>query len=274
MTEASKRSRSAWARRALLAAALSMPALARADEPPQTEAVSSVLAAERLAAQAFQAYGRKQYGEAVALYEQAYASAPSADALYNIARVYDVGLHDRARAMAAYERCLSEPGATLERLERASERLLELRRSESAELEPARQGTPANSTLPDQPAPGEPERGSTLRAAAWISGAAGVLGLGVGFGFGMTVLSEARHANASCNGNRCTSPRAVAAAQSASNHATIATTGVAVGTALVLTSAALLFWDAHDSAREAPARVRVTPVADASELGLAVGGNW
>jgi len=258
----------------VLAVALCVPALARAEETTVSEPARPVLAAERLAAQAFEAYGRKQYAEAVALYEQAYASAPSADALYNIARIYELGLHDRARAIAAYERCAAEPGADLERVESASERLRELRRSPPLQPEAAGKAVPVDSTLSRLPAPGQPEPGSSLRAAAWIAGAGGVVGLGVGFGFGMTVLSDARRANASCDGNRCTSPRGVAAAHAASSHATLATTGVVVGAALVLTSAALWFWDAHDSARETATRVRVTPVADESELGMALGGSW
>ena len=276
MANGFKASSSAWAGRALLATALSVPALARADAPPAAEVADPILAAERSAAQAFEAYGRKQYAEAIALYEQAYTSAPNADALYNIARIYDIGLRDRARAIAAYERCLAEPGASLERLERSSERLLELRRP-AADLESERPPVPAGSTAPPLQAMSEPERAhsSRLRVTALISGAAGVVSLGVGLGFGAAALSDADTANASCNGNRCSSERGVAAAKSAATHATLATTGVAVGAALLVTGAALWLWDAHsDPVREEASRVRFTPVAEASELGLALGGSW
>jgi tetratricopeptide (TPR) repeat protein len=279
MANGFKASSSAWAGRALLAAALSVPALARADAPPAAEVAEvadPILAAERAAAQGFEAYGRKQYAEAIALYEQAYASAPSADALYNIARIYDVGLRDRARAIAAYERCLAEPRASLERLERSSERLLELRRP-PADLESERPPVRTDSTAPPVQATSEPEpaHSSTLRVTALISGAAGVVSLGVGLGFGVAALSDADTANASCNGNRCSSERGVAAAQSASTHATLATTGVAIGTALLVTGAALWLWDTHrDPVGEEVARVRLTPVVQASELGLALGGSW
>jgi len=261
----------------LLAAAMSVSASARADAPPAAEVADQLSAAEHFAAQAFEAYGKKQYSEAVALYEQAYASVPSADALYNIARVYDIGLQDRARAIAAYERCLSEPGASLERLARASERLLVLRRSESAKLESRHTPVPAGVVAAQTPAPSEPDPhagSSSLRVAALISGAAGVVSLGVGLGFGVAVLADADEANAACEGNLCTS-EGVAAAQSASTKATLATTGVCVGAGLLITSATLWLLGAEsDSEDEVPPGVRFTPVASPSELGMALGGTW
>jgi tetratricopeptide (TPR) repeat protein len=255
---------------------MSVSAPARADAPPAAEVADQVSAAERFAAQAFEAYGKKQYSEAVALYEQAYASVPSADALYNIARVYDIGLQDRVRAIAAYERCLSEPGASLERLARASERLLVLRGAESANLEskhtPVQAGAAAQA-----PAPGEPDPHpglSSLRVAALISGATGVVSLGVGLGFGVAVLADADQANAACEGNLCTS-EGVAAAQSASTKATLATTGVCVGAALLVTSATRWLLGAEgDSEGGAQPGVRFTPVASANEFGVGLGGNW
>src|SRR5688572_6208587 len=57
-----------------------------APEPPVLHA--DVALAERYAAAAFEAYRAREYGRAVSLYEQALAAAPSAEILYNIARVY------------------------------------------------------------------------------------------------------------------------------------------------------------------------------------------
>jgi len=278
MVNGCKTSRSAWLARALLVAALSVPALARAETPPALESADPVLAAEQQAAQAFEAYGQKRYADAVALYEKAYASAPSADALYNIARIYDIGMGDRVHAIAAYERCVSEPGASLERLQRASERLLVLRRSERAQREAERTPVPADSTAAPALAPSEPESRAhslTMRTAAWISGAAGVVGVGVGLGFGVAALSNADTANAACDGNRCSSERGVAAAKSASTQATLATAGVSVGAALLVTGAALWLLDAegHELQQGTPG-VRFTPVAGAGELGMALGGSW
>src|SRR5688500_17715235 len=61
--------------------------------PETTEAsASDVTLAERYAGEAFEAYRMRDYGRAIALYEQALAAAPSPDIVYNIARVYDTGL--------------------------------------------------------------------------------------------------------------------------------------------------------------------------------------
>ena len=269
MATGSRASMSAWL---LRATTLSVPSLAQAEGPAAVESESPVIAAEQHAAQAFEAYGQKRYADAIALYELAYATAPSADALFNIARVYDVGLGDRARAIAAYERCVAEPGASLERLERASERLVALRRAERAKLQAEPTGwAAAPLPAPSQPAPREPS--AALRTAARMTGSAGVVGVGVGLGFGVAVLSDARTANAGCDGNRCSSERGVAAARSAATRATLATTGVSVGAALLVTAAVLWFLDGDEERDETPG-VRFTPVAGAGQLGMAVGGGW
>ena len=282
MANASRCSRSTRQRYAvlavpLLAVAMSVSASARADAPPAAEVVDPVSAAERFAARAFEAYEKKQYSEAVALYEQAYASVPSADALYNIARVYDIGLQDGARAITAYERCLSEPGASLERLARASERLHVLRRAESASLESKQKPVHVDVVAAQAPASSEPDPhagSSSLRVASLISGAAGVVSVGVGLGFGVAVLADADQANAACEGNLCTE-QGVSAAESASTKATLATTGVCVGAALLITSATLWLLGAEgDSEDEVLPGVRFTPVASANELGVGLGGNW
>lgn len=269
MATRSRASLSAWL---VLATALSVPSLARAEDPPAAESESPVVAAERYAAQAFEAYGQKRYTDAIELYEKAYATAPSADALFNIARVYDIGLGDRGRAITAYERCVAEPGASAERLERASERLVLLRRAERAPLQTEPTGWVAAPA--PAPSPPEPRAPSTaLRTAAWISGAAGVVGVGVGIGFGVAALSDANTANAGCDGNRCSSERGVAAARSAATHATLATTGVSAGAALLATAAVLWLLDGDEGRAETPG-VRLAPVAGAGQLGMAVGGGW
>lgn len=279
MANGGRASRQTRVLRALLTVALSLPALAAAEAPTPVESADAVEQAEQYAARAFEAYQQGRHADAVALYEQAYASAPSADALYNIARIYDVGLHDRSRAIAAYERCLLERGATPERLQRAGERIVQLRRSEAQELPSERwpaeasvQLPPAPSTVSDQ----EPRHGwSTLRGAAVISGAVGVVSVGAGLGFGVAAMSDADRANAACTGNRCRTQRGVDAAKSASARATLATAGVGVGAALLATSVTLWILGANgETEREAPPRVSFTPVAGERELGMAVQGKW
>ena len=83
---------------------------------------SDVTLAERYAGEAFEAYRVRDYGRAVALYEQALAAAPSPDIVYNIARVYDTGLANRRLAIVYYERYAAAPrrGARSTGVRRAS----------------------------------------------------------------------------------------------------------------------------------------------------------
>jgi tetratricopeptide (TPR) repeat protein len=68
--------------------ALSVPPAAE----PTALRPANVIEAEQLAAQAFEAYERKEYDRAIELYEKALAAASSADILYNIARVATIAL--------------------------------------------------------------------------------------------------------------------------------------------------------------------------------------
>jgi hypothetical protein len=247
---------------------------------------AGVAQAESYALQAFEAYGRGDFGEAIALYERAYAATPSADALYNIARVADLGVRDRPLSIRAYRRFLSDPGATPERIRQANERLSQLYDAEQAQLESGPVGPPRSRAATGVAAPSagpasdlDPGGGwSTLQAVGFASGALGVVAAGVGIGFGVAVLNESHVANAYCADNRCTSQRGVAAAKAASTHATIATTGMAAGGALLLTGATLWWLGAGGSsgreARAAEADVRLAPVLSASEPGLTLSGRW
>jgi tetratricopeptide (TPR) repeat protein len=271
------------ARETLILACLltvSAPTRALAETPTPVAARSGVSQAEAYAALAFEAYGRKEYADAVALYQSAYDATPSADALYNIARVYDLGLRDRPLAIAAYRRLLSDPGATPDRIKRANERLQELREAELAATEPppARAGEAGSRSAASAPVPSdasEPANGwSTARVLAVVAGAAGVVSLGVGMGFGALVLADADTANASCVENRCTSQRAVNAAKAAAKEATVATVGIATGAALIAAGTALWLGSASSVEPAEPAGVNVAPLASASELGLTLSGGW
>jgi tetratricopeptide (TPR) repeat protein len=266
-------------------ALLGVPGRARAETPAAAAERPAITEAETYAAQAFEAYHAKDYAGAVALYQRAYAVAPSADALYNIARVYDLGLRDRPLAINAYRRFLSDPGATADRIRAVNERLSLLREAERAESESsprAPEPVPVAPLAATAAASSMGERRaasgwSTLQAVGFSSGVLGVVGCGVGIGFGLSVLNEADTANAECSGNRCASQRGVDAAKAASTRATVATASLTAGAALLVTGAALWFVGSPDSeASDARAAgdVSVTPVASSSELGLALSGNW
>jgi hypothetical protein len=267
-------------RAAALAVALALSPRAGATEgdvaATADAAAQRVAEAEALAERAYQAYIARDYATAVALYSHAFERAPSADALFNIARIYDMGLRDRALAISFYRRYLGDPGASPERIQRANVRLAELRLAEQAELAVPAAPQPA----PRAEARGDnstaPETGDGLsgwRIAAIVVGTTGAVATGLGAVYGVTVLSDAERANDDCDGDRCRSQVGIDAARAASRHATLATWGVAAGASLMAGGA--LLWLLDPSADEAaPRDVRVDPVATASELGLALSGRW
>lgn len=264
-----------WSWLAVLALGMGTAARADAQNAPQQR---DVALAESYAEQAFEAYERREYAEAVALYQQAYEAASSADALYNIARVYDVGLRDRPLAISYYRRYLSEPGATPERIGRASERLTQLREAEASELaatSPPRASPPA-ATAPRGPSSTHSEPGrSALQVAAVVTGTVGLLGAGAGAALGLSVLADAKTVDTLCEGNRCSSQRGVDVAKSASTKAFVATLGVSIGAGLMVTGVAL--WLLEPGGSREPDRgisLRLTPVAGRSKLGMELSGAW
>jgi tetratricopeptide (TPR) repeat protein len=279
----SRARRAWWSYLAVLALGMVTAARANAQSAPQHR---DIALAESYAERAFGAYERGEYAEAVALYQQAYEAAPSADALYNIARVYDVGLRDRPLAINYYRRYLSDPGANPERIGRASQRLTQLREAEASELAatPSPPASPPAATAPP-PSPVATPRGpssthsepgrSALRVAAVVTGTVGLLGAGVGAAFGLSVLADAETVNTYCEGNRCSSQRGVDVAKSASKKALVATLGVSAGAGLMVTGVTLWLLDPGGSREpEQATRLRLTPVAGRSTLGMELSGAW
>lgn len=278
---------------------------AKAEEAPAAEEADVALA-ERRGAEAFEAYHKKEYATAVALYLEAYKAAPSGSILYNIAHIYDTKLGDRSLAIVFYRRYLADPGASTERVEVVNERLRALRGAQLMASRLAKRSPgPGPATEPGESVslPGQPSRDSsqgpgerpvnrttTLRSTGLALGAAGLVGLGVGAGFGLAARSEARTASEFCNGNACTSPRGVDAAHTGRRDATISNIGFGAGGALLLTGAALFFFGA-DRAPERISRadrphraslasfadlaeLRLEPQTTATELSLRVSGRW
>jgi tetratricopeptide (TPR) repeat protein len=255
-------------------------ARARAEEdaaPPNGPAIER---AEQRAAQAFQAYERKDYPAAVALYLEAYEASPSADMLYNIARIYDTKLGDRPLAMTFYRRYIADPGAIADRIKTANARLIELREAEIAVDSSAGQAAtsgqpqPYGSSANDQ-APPEPSW-SSLRWAGVGVGAAGVVGVGVGALFGAKAMSGASTANDLCDGNLCSSERGVSAAKSASNDASLANVGFIAGGLLLATGTVLFIVGGDEEPEQSKLgsgldlRASLAP----AHAGLELSGTW
>jgi tetratricopeptide (TPR) repeat protein len=209
-------------------------------------ATTDVGRAEAFAADAFNAYTRKDYASAIALYQKALEAAPSADILYNLARIYDTKLKDRGLAIEYYRRYTLDTGADPNRLRAANARLSALRELEAIAAEspaPTLQTAPvvSGASAPPQPSPALPppaaeqDRGlSAVQVAGILTGALGVAGLGVGIGFGFAAKNNADVADRFCNGNACTTQRGVEASQDAANAATVSTIAFVAGGALAL----------------------------------------
>ena len=244
------------------------PALAA--QPAAEAPASSVSLAERYAEEGYQAYVRQDYRSAVALYLQALDAAPSADIVYNLARVYDLGLHDRPLAIRFYARYVDDPAAVPSRRDTSRQRLAELRAAEPAapRNEPAAPGAP--------PRPIDEERGgSATPVLAVAAGALGLVGVGMGVGFGVAAKSDLDVARRYCEGSACTTLRGVRAAQSAARAADVATIGFAAGGTL-LALGTVLWLVADDEAESArpPGRLRWTPSISPEEVSLGLSGSF
>ena len=246
---------------------------AHAGEPEGAEAASVTLA-ERKAGEAFRAYQGNRFGEAVALYLEAYDSAPNADILYNVARIYDAKLLDRPLAINFYRRYISDPGAVVDRIEIANERLLALREAELAATRGVEAPPTGAQAVPRGVEPGWTS-GEVLGA---ILASTGVVALGVGTGFGVAAMGERNTVHDLCDDNVCSEQRGIDSAQRARENAAIATVGFASGGALVALGAVIYFWLGDDSSAPlAPepnpplgARLEELPGGFALELG----GSW
>jgi tetratricopeptide (TPR) repeat protein len=252
-------------------------AWAESTPPPGADVALS----ERYAARAFEAYKRKDHQSAIALYQKALEASPSADILYNIARIYDLGLRDRALAISFYSRYVNDPGAIPNRIEVATKRLAELRAAELAAVAPP-PAQPAASTAvvaPQPPpmaaSPVVDDSSPALTTGAIIAGSAGLIGVGLGVGFGLAARSDLEESDRYCDGNRCTSQIGVEAAKDASREANVATVGFAAGGALLALGAVL--WIVSDGGSEHPElapELAWTPYIGPNQLSLAFSGSF
>lgn len=119
---------------------------------------------EDLSAQAVEKFGAKQYDEAIALFEQAYALDAEPNYLFNIGRVYEEK-GDLENAVVYYQRFVAQPGVDLESRQAATQRLKILRET-LAELEADdEQADPPPEETPDEITPVEPPPDDEATAA-------------------------------------------------------------------------------------------------------------
>lgn len=252
----------------------------RAEEDPASE----VARAEEYAARAFDAYSRQDYVEAVSLYQIALDAAASPDIIYNLARIYDLKLKDRAPALSFYQRYVTDPGADPQRVRIANGRLAALRELERIQVESTRApgevaasgdatGPAAESGASRTAADGPRSGIAGLQVASLVVGAVGIAGAGVGIGYGFDAKSNADVSHDLCNGNLCTTPRGVDAAKVASNSATISTIAFVAGGALIAASVTMLVLSSTGSG-EREASAQLVPYADRYGGGTQWVGRW
>jgi hypothetical protein len=256
--------------------------------------------AESHAERAYQAYVRKDYATAVRLYLEAYRAAPAPDILYNIAGIYEIGLHDHMAAIKFYRDFIVDPDADPRRVEVASARLKRLEEParaapeiaappEAAIAAPSEAAIAAPSEAAADPSSDVRPRSSSTRAdrvtvsapwSAWRIGAvvaasAGLAAIGVGAIFGVEAMSQAKVVHDDCEGGVCASERGVSAVHDATKSADIATLSFALGGLLIASGAALL-WVDPDAPQHPlpPGQLSWSPLATDSKLGLTLAGAW
>lgn len=269
--------------------AMTMAAVVMATAPPAyaeepAAPADGVAVAEQKAAEAFEAYSKADYPTAVGLYLQAYKAAASAPILYNVARIYDAKLGDRAQASAFYRRYIDSPDARPDLIETARRRLALLAAPGTADpregdkLEPRGAPAGAEGRLVAPPGDATPQPRAARSTGHWMSlafGAAGLVAIGVGGGFGLAARSDANTAHQLCNGNVCGSQAGVDAARAGKRDAIISDIAFGVGGALLLTGTVLyLLGEDRSSESEARARLHVEARADASAWALQLAGRW
>jgi tetratricopeptide (TPR) repeat protein len=242
--------------------------------------------AEAQSAEAFEAYSNQDYQTAVELYTKALEAAPSADILYNIARIYDLKLEQPEQAIAFYQRYVAASDSDPKRVQIANERLGRLRPVEAPVDSPAASRAPAQARAAPAELPAPPrsasasaDRGaSTLQVIGIVGGAIGLVGVGFGVGFGVDAKSSADRAHNACDGNNCRTQQGVDAAHDASRAALVSTVSLIAAGGLAAIAVTLLLVGGsshdHDNEHAQATRLQVSPYAGPGAIGTVAAGRF
>jgi len=158
------------------------PVPAPAQSPPPTGNLSQV---EQLARAARDHYAAERFGQAVAVYLEAYRLAPAAAVLYNIALIYDRKLDEPQLAIDFYRRYIGSPDADPQAVQRATQRVQVLKAEQKK----------AEVPLPGPPPPEVAETSdagtSTQALTGWIAVGVGGALIGAGVTFGVLANDKA-----------------------------------------------------------------------------------
>jgi hypothetical protein len=202
----------------LLLTAATSPASAAAEEDVVVDAASE--RAESLAALARDELGRGDTQKAIQLYNEAYAAAPAAILLFNIAAVHDQTLK-AGEALTFYRRAVSAGDLDPALVARANERIAALEKAEAPII------------LKPMPKSAEDRGWHPLRIAGVVSAGTGVVALGVTGILAAIAKSKDSDAESFCDGDRCTNPRALELTDDARGLASAATVMFVTGAVLV-----------------------------------------
>lgn len=261
------------------------PASARASASLRSTAVAPESDApadddpEALSAAAVAAFKAKDYDNAIALFEKAYAADPQPNYLFNIGRVHEEK-GQLAKAVEYYQRFVQSPGVDLEARENAAARLKVLRAT-LAELgddkpatEPDRE--PGEVAPPDDPPPPVDDRRKArdrkLRVAGYSLLGVGGVGLVIGATFGGIALSKSRKAD-----DTDIVDDKLALRQEAKGPAAVADALVIGGAVLAVTGLVLVLVTLrkNKSARsDSAARRAFAPMLGGGRMGLALTGRF
>lgn len=229
---------------ALWFAAIPAKAAPPAETPKEESAETTAKRAEKIAAEAYEAYKAGDYPKAVALYNSAIQLQPTATLYYNIARIYDTKLNEYELAIEYYRRFVTAPDADPELIGKATARiasLKELQEKQAKEKEAALSAPKKGETKP-APAPlppVEPSPGFPYKTTGIIVGAVGVVGLTLGTIFGLNALSRDKDASTYCSRSTCTDPRGIELASDAHTLGNLSTVSFVAGGALTAIGAVI-----------------------------------
>ncbi|MCB9527569.1 MAG: hypothetical protein R3F65_10980 [bacterium] len=119
------------ARSTALALLLTAPVMA----PAAAQPADTVEKVEALAREARTLYDAGEFGQAVAVYLEAYKLQPTAAVLYNVAVIYDKKLQEVDLAIDFYRRYIGSPDADPPAVQRATVRIQELKTEQAARRE-------------------------------------------------------------------------------------------------------------------------------------------
>jgi hypothetical protein len=185
---------------------------------------------------------------------------PTGDMLYNVARIYDIKLGERARAADYYRRYTTEIDAEPGRVRIANERLRALHELQTSKDAAARAAERA------------PRAGLNALVISGIALlAVGTGGIALGAGAGIVAMREGDVVEATCDGNRCRSERGLRAADDANRAAMVSTVSWATGGALAVVGAVLLTLGSRRGKRHE--QLTVSPLVFHA-VGGAFRGRW